>query len=229
MKVRIRFKKLGMIKFISHLDMVRMFGRAFKRAGVPVKWSQGFNPTPLLSIAVPLSVGLESEDEFMDIDLEDGYDLSRLKTDLQEHLPEGIEITQVMTDFNPTSIFQRVETTDYQMIFPQEAKVTLDAMTEAVRRLLDSTEVIVPRKRKKKGKKIVIDEDIRPLINKVDIKEGEQGLTLFVNLSSNAESNLRPDRFLMGLQNVSDLEFDRDLVQIRKLKNFDAKGLSIDD
>lgn len=229
MKVRVRFKKLGMIKFISHLDMIRMFSRAFKRAGIPVKWSQGFNPNPLLSIAVPLSVGLESEDEVMDLELEDDYDLTRLKPDLQKHLPQGIEIIQVTNDFNPVSIFRRIESTDYQMIYPKETQVSYEAMKIGVEKLLNASEVMIPRKRKKKGRKILIDEDIRPLINSVKIEDGNQGLTLFVNLSSNAEANLRPDRFLMGLKKASNIDFDGDLVQIRKLKNYDAEGLTIDD
>lgn len=229
MKVRIRFKKLGMIKFISHLDMIRMFSRSFNRAGIPIKWSQGYNPTPLLSIAVPLSVGVESEDEFMDLELEDDYDLSNFKSDLREHLPEGIELVEVMSEFNPTSIFQRLESTDYKLIFPREAEVTAEEMERGVEELLNSQEISIPRRRKKRGKKILIDEDIRPLINHVEIESGNGELTLRANLSSGADANLRPDRFLMGLQKVSSLDFDIDLVQIRKLKNYDGEGHEIHD
>src|SRR5699024_2105460 len=118
---------------------------------------------------------------------------------------------------------------DYQMIYPKETQVSYEAMKIGVEKLLNASEVMIPRKRKKKGRKILIDEDIRPLINSVKIEDGNQGLTLFVNLSSNAEANLRPDRFLMGLKKASNIDFDGDLVQIRKLKNYDAEGLTIDD
>ena len=66
---RIRYSKTGILKFIGHLDMLRTFQRAFRRASVPLEYSKGFNPHPLVSFAYPLGLGMTSEDEYADITL----------------------------------------------------------------------------------------------------------------------------------------------------------------
>ena len=118
MQLRMAFKKTGMIKFISHLDTIRLFNRAIQRAGVPILWSEGFNPHQKLSIAQPLSVGMESEFEVMDLEVEDGADPEKIKAMLNEALPEGMEIIEATADFDPKSVFERIAKTQYRFFFP---------------------------------------------------------------------------------------------------------------
>jgi radical SAM-linked protein len=93
---RILFEKTGNAVWISHLDLMRLFQRAFKRAGLPLKHTQGFNPRPSVSIALPLSVGVESHCELLDFEL-DGTAVScgEIQQKLNDALVEGVRVLQV--------------------------------------------------------------------------------------------------------------------------------------
>ena len=93
---RLLFEKTGNAVWISHLDLMRLFQRAFKRAGLPLKHSQGYNPRPLVAIAMPLSVGVESVCELLDFELE-GCDISNpeIKERLNKTLVDGIHVRHV--------------------------------------------------------------------------------------------------------------------------------------
>lgn len=91
---RLLFEKTGNAVWISHLDLMRVFQRAFRRAGLLLKHSQGFTPRAIVSIALPLSVGVESVCELLDFELEDGGMVTPRQ--LNEKLPEGIRVLQVL-------------------------------------------------------------------------------------------------------------------------------------
>lgn len=93
-KLRLRFKKTGRAAYISHLDLMRVMQRAFLRAGIPLKYSEGFNPHALISIALPLSVGCASRCELMDFRLGGEADLAELPARLSAVMPEGVVVTE---------------------------------------------------------------------------------------------------------------------------------------
>lgn len=90
-KLRLRFSKTGRAVYISHLDLMRTMQRAFSRAGLGLKYSEGFNPHAKISIVLPLSVGMASQCEFLDFSLTEKTDLSSLPERLNRAMPEGIE------------------------------------------------------------------------------------------------------------------------------------------
>ena len=92
-KLRLRFEKTGRAVYISHLDLMHTMQRAFSRAGYELKYSEGFNPHPQISIALPLSVGVASRCEIMDFRLVGDAVLSELPEKLSAVLPEGIRVT----------------------------------------------------------------------------------------------------------------------------------------
>lgn len=96
---RLIFEKTGRSVWISHLDLMRLFQRAFKRAGLPLTHTQGYNPRPSVSIALPLSVGIQSKCELLDFEL-DGVDLSceEIRSRLNRCLVEGIQVVDVYTN-----------------------------------------------------------------------------------------------------------------------------------
>ena len=94
-RLRIRFSRGQEVKFISHLDIMRLWQRAFSRAGISVVYSEGFNPHPRISLAAPLAVGVTSEAELMDIILTKLVSPHFLTTALSQQLPPGVEILQV--------------------------------------------------------------------------------------------------------------------------------------
>ena len=90
---RALFEKTGNAVYISHLDLMRLFQRAFKRAGLPLTHTQGYNPRPSVSIALPLSVGVESHCELLDFDLEsDSISCDEMKERLNEVLVDGVRV-----------------------------------------------------------------------------------------------------------------------------------------
>jgi radical SAM-linked protein len=94
------FTKKGAMRYISHLDLMRLFMRAMRRAELPVKMSEGFSPHPKLSISRALKLGLESEHEEAAVVLKEFILPEEFQSRLQKQLPEGITIKDVKRDFN---------------------------------------------------------------------------------------------------------------------------------
>jgi len=94
-RLRIRFRRGKEVKYISHLDLMRLWQRAFNRAGISLAYSAGFHPHPRISLAVPLALGVTGDAELMDIVVDKWVSPHSLATALSEQLPSGIEIQQV--------------------------------------------------------------------------------------------------------------------------------------
>lgn len=94
------FSKKGPMKYISHLDLMRLFQRAFRRAGLPLKMTEGFNPHPKFSIKRALKLGLESEHEEATVTLRESMNVGNFKEKLEKQLPEGIEIKDAQGNIN---------------------------------------------------------------------------------------------------------------------------------
>lgn len=225
MELRLAFKKMGMIKFISHLDTLRVFTRAIQRAEIPVLWSEGFNPHQKLSIAQPLSVGMESEFEVMDLEVEDDYPYEELKEALNRELPKGIEIMEVTPDFDKKSVFDRIRKTEYRLFFPEEFYPERKKLEDIMEEAMKHDEILVKRRKKKGRKRIIVDEDIKPGIYSLDWQDAEEGYGLYAVLRAGSEGNLRPDRLLAGLFETSGV--DVDFVQIRRLRSWDGDDFEV--
>lgn len=96
LEITIRFAKLGIMRFVSHLDLMRLFQRALRRAGIPVAFSEGFNPHIKLKVIPALKLGVESRDLKVIVRLKEDFENTRLKELLQNNLPIGIEILEVI-------------------------------------------------------------------------------------------------------------------------------------
>lgn len=95
MDVRVRFTKYGPIKYVGHLDLMRYFQKALRRSGLPLSFTKGFSPHPILSFASPLGVGITSEGEYMDFSLDQDVPLSEIRAKLNAEEAYGIEILSV--------------------------------------------------------------------------------------------------------------------------------------
>lgn len=93
MKIRIKFRKYGALKFVGHLDMMRYFQKALKRAGIDMKYSEGFNPHMIMSFAAPLGVGITSDGEYFDIEVLSTKSTAESLKILNEAMVEGVEVT----------------------------------------------------------------------------------------------------------------------------------------
>ncbi|MEK7376032.1 MAG: TIGR03936 family radical SAM-associated protein [Candidatus Margulisiibacteriota bacterium] len=147
---RIRIKYNKSLIFIGHLDMVRLWERAIRRADIPVSYSQGFNPRQKLSFGPPLSLGIASDCEFLDIYLDKWLGPDFVKEDLTKTLPEGIKI------IDATNVFPGMESlSSFIKTAVYEIKTNEDA-SERIKEILALTEIQAERKEKK--------INIRPMI-----------------------------------------------------------------
>ena len=159
---RLLFEKTGSAVWISHLDLMRLFQRAFKRADLPLKHTQGFNPRPSVSIALPLSVGVDSVCELLDFDL-DGMNVSceEITDRLNKALVSGIVVHKT---YEGGRKLRDLALLDCKVTMEYDRGVPCDA-ERAIRELFDRESVTVA----KKTKNGVQDQDVIPLIRKLDV------------------------------------------------------------
>lgn len=169
---RILFEKKGKAVWISHLDLMRLFQRAFKRAGLPLTHTQGFNPRPSVSIALPLSVGVESCCELLDFDLDGDKVANRIvRGKLNDYLVPGIRVIKVYDNgqkIKNLALLDTIVTLEYDEGIP----------ADAVRKLEDffaQEEIPVEKKTKSGG---IQDQNIVPMIRALEVAQSDDNTVL---------------------------------------------------
>lgn len=164
---RALFEKLDNARFISHLDLMRLFQRAFKRAGLPLTHTQGFNPRPSVSIALPLSLGAESHCELLDFDLESPVPLEDIRNRLNAALIDGIRVREVYDNgakIKYLALLQSRLTLEYDGGIPAGAESSIGQ--------LFARETLVLEKKNRNG---VTQQDIIPMIRNLEISRISEG------------------------------------------------------
>ena len=164
---RALFEKVGTARFISHLDLMRLFQRAFKRAGLPLTHTQGFNPRPSVSIALPLSLGAESHCELLDFDLESPVPLEDIRDRLNAALIDGIRVREVYDNgakIKYLALLQSRLTLEYDGGIPAGAESAIGQ--------LFARETLVLEKKNRNG---VTQQDIIPMIRNLEISRISEG------------------------------------------------------
>lgn len=170
-----RYKKFGRAKYISHLDMVRVFNRVFRRGGIPIAYSEGFNPHPKISFALPLSVFYESECEIMLFSVTEETTEAALLEKFTSVMPEGLEVIEVKSGKPDV---KHLSYCLYNVYCSLPAQNELDSF-------LSLGSMVVP----KKTKSGIKDTDIRCDI--ADIKIEKDCMSML--LSAGSQANLKPD------------------------------------
>ena len=164
---RILFEKKGNAVWISHLDLMRLFQRAFKRGNLPLKHTQGFNPRPSVSIAQPLSVGIESSCELLDFDFDGDKITNRVvRGRLNDLMVPGIKIIKVYDNgrkIRDLALLDTVVTLEYDAGVPAGA-------ADKIRELFSREEVLVEKKTKSNG---IQDQNIIPMIKSMEVVQPE--------------------------------------------------------
>ena len=161
---RILFEKKGNAVWISHLDLMRLFQRAFKRAGLPLTHTQGFNPRPSVSIALPLSVGVESCCELLDFDLDGDKVANRIvRGKLNDYLLPGIRVIKVYDNGQKIKHLALLDTMEYDAGVPADATAKLEQFF--------AQEEILAEKKTKSGD--IIDQNIVPMIKALEVIQAD--------------------------------------------------------
>ena len=160
---RALFEKTGNAIFISHLDLMRLFQRAFKRAGLRLTHTQGFNPRPSVSMALPLSLGIESKCELMDFELEGQIpDNEEIRTRLNQSLISGVRVLSIYDSASKIKNLAFLDCTltlEYDDGVPEKGNQRIVELFQSKQLLLE-----------KKGKHGTTEQDIIPLIKRIQVE-----------------------------------------------------------
>ena len=190
-RLRITFAKGEEIKYISHLDLMRVWERTLRRAGVPLAYSHGFNPRPKISIAAPLPVGFMGRAEVMDVWLTRYISPKNFAKCLIPHLPPGLEVLSVEVVYPKSPSLQSLVRSAEYRVTVQGAE-SREEIEGRLRELLSAEHL--PRQRRGK------EYDLRPLIEDLWIEgRAEGGWVLGMRLRAGADGTGRPDEVLKAL------------------------------
>ena len=190
-KVRLQYKKLSRAVYISHLDIMRTFQRALKRADIAVKHTEGFNPHPYISIALPLSLGYRGECEFLDMEILDDMPCEEIVERLNRALPEGIEAVKAYENGRKVReiAFSEYEITlEYDNGIPQGA---CSALSDFLRR-----EEIVVIKKSKRGES---ETNIAPMIRRFNVSEDGENVVIDAFLAA-GNTSLNPEYVVRAIE-----------------------------
>ena len=214
MKILCKFTKLGYLKFISHLDLVDLFQRTLFQNKVDVKFSEGFNPHPRMSIAYPLPLGIESNSEYMEIYLNSKIDLKDFLIKMNERLPQGIKIVEAKYD-DDESISNKVKSVVYAFkllnTFYDKNK-DIDVAKELNK--INAMDIVeIERKRKKGKRRIFVKENAKDYLNRLELKDN----AIYAYIKMSEQGSLKPALVFDILNSYTDIvmdELDIDLERI---------------
>ena len=214
---RALFEKKGNAIWISHLDLMRLFQRSFKRAGLSLTHTQGFNPRPSVSIALPLSVGVESQCELLDFDL-DGQQISceEICTRLNENLIPGVKVLLVYENGRKLKDLAYLHCSlslEYDNGVPGGAE-------DAITHLFAQEAVSVPKKTKNNG---IQDQNIIPMIQSLRVRRvGEREVVLDAVVCCQ-NPTLNPMQLHLAIERYLP-EWKPDFVRCSRLEIFDVNS-----
>ena len=236
LKVRIRFRKYSIMKYIGHLDILRYFQKCMRRAEIDISYSGGFSPHQIMSFAAPLGVGLISDGEYLDISVESS-DSSKVSMEkLNSVMVPGIKITSYKKlddkDKNAMSI---VACADYYVYPKERIKLpSVDKLLQAKKDFYDEAKTILVTKQTKKSEKVM---DLKALVYDFDITTKDingiaDNTCFYIKLSTGSVDNVKPELFLKAFFDYMGVEFVETDYQIHRLDLYcdrDGELISLSD
>ncbi len=184
------------VKYISHLDFIRLFHRAVRRADLEMTFSQGFNPHPVMTVALPLSVGVTSDCEYMKIGFEQDYAEQYVVDTLNSSMPLGYKFTACRRLQAKEIDLTKIDSILYRVEIETDSSVDVESFM--------TNTVIEVMKKSKSGEKL---SDIRPHIFEMNIVDNSNGiLVIDMTLSAGCGYNLKPDTVIDAMKKYSDFE-----------------------
>lgn len=217
--IRTKFRRGEEVKFISHLDLMKVFERAIRRARIPIAYSQGFNPHPSMVFGLPLGVGVTSEAEYGDFEItDDQLSINEFVERLNAQLPRGLEILSAKYRKSKENIMATVAAAEYAVIVGIQSECTERDLKASLHKYLAQNEIIV-KKRTKSGIK---DTNIRNMIFDLSFELqpcGTFNIIKFTMLvSAGSKANLKPDLLIESIFDY--LKFDYEIERINRTKLF---------
>lgn len=210
-KYRMLFAKTGRAVYISHLDLMRTITRAFLRAECRLKYSEGFNPHPNISIALPLSVGCESVCEIMDFKMLEDMPCEEIKSRISDQFPEGIDVIDV---YEMQRKVKEIKWLRISGVFEYDERDAAQ-MAEKLNEFYAAESIVIT----KKTKRGMGERDIRPAIKEISF-EASGGDVILSAVISAQEPTLNPELIADALRQLAP-EYAPDFAKFRRLEIFD--------
>ena len=209
MKVRIKFAKEGMMKFIGHLDIMRYFQKAIRRAELQIAYSEGFSPHMILSFAAPLGVGITSLGEYFDMELTREMPTEEIRRRLDQEMVEGMRVLSArrVPDGKNSKAMSLVAAADYRILF-REGRQPSGGWKEKAAEFFAQESIVIWRKTKRSEK----ETDIRPWIYQMEV----QGEDLWMQVSTGSVSNLKPELVMDAFAAFLGEELPADAYQVQR-------------
>ncbi len=186
MKLRIKFSKHGVLKFIGHLDVMRYFQKAIRRAEIDIAYSTGFSPHQIMSFAAPLGIGLESNGEYMDIEVNSLTTSTQILETLNSQMVDGIQILEVkLLPENAGNAMASVAAASYSICFREGCQPQF-LNQETVTEFFEQPEIIVTKQTKRSESTF----DMKPSLYAFSLCQDNKTLLLTVDASSSG--NIKP-------------------------------------
>lgn len=200
MKVRVKFAKDGAMKFIGHLDVMRFFQKAIRRAGIDIAYSEGFSPHMIMSFANPLGVGITSEGEYFDMQLKTPLTSEEIVCRLNGTMVDGVRVLSAVQvpDEKASKAMSLVEAADYRLRF-RETQTLPENWKEQFTAFMERPSIKVLKKTKKGEREM----DLRPLVYDWHFDEND---SVFMRVSSGSTDNLKPELVLEAYMRDADIE-----------------------
>lgn len=225
MKARVKFAKTGAMKFIGHLDIMRYFQKAIRRADIDIAYSEGYSPHMIMSFAAPLGVGIESYGEYFDMELKSADSSEEMTRRLNNAMVDGMEIVSIVQvpDGKASKAMSLVAAADYEVRF-REGYAPCEDWIGKISDFMNQEQILVVKKTKKSEQEM----DIRPHIYKYGLTE--DGAVL-LQVAAGSAMNLKPELVMEAFFAYLNREWDMLAVCTTRLEvyaDIDGKLVSLE-
>ena len=212
-KIRIKFAKYGAMKFIGHLDMMRFFQKAIRRAGIDIKYSEGFSPHQIMSFAAPLGVGIESSGEYMDIEVLSMTSTEDMKQALNRVMVEGVEVLSVsVLPDNAKNAMASVAAAAYKLRM-KEGNFPVDDLSGKLQDFYRQEKIPYT----KETKKSVVELDLKQGIYEIEVNS-DGAICMLVNASSSG--NIKPTMIFEKFCEFAGIEIPQSAYQVTRIETY---------
>lgn len=218
--VRLNFSKTGRAIYISHLDINRMMTRAVRRAKLPMWYTEGFNPHPYLTFALPLSLGQSSDCEYMDIRIEGDITDEEILNRLNAVLPEGVKFLSVSA---PVYDAKEIEKALYFVKLVFKDAETSKGFAERAQTLAEGEELLAEKRGKKGHRKVMKQINLIDFIYDMKFSTADNIVNLQCVLAAGNTNNLNPTLLVETLEKEIGIEHEMEYIVRRKLITKDNK------
>ena len=221
MRIRIKFRKYGVMRFIGHLDIMRYFQKAMRRANIDIAYSEGFSPHQIMSFAAPLGVGITSDGEYLDIEVHSTKSTDESRDALNAVMVDGIEITEyVALRQDAKKAMTSVAAADYIVYFKNQIDFTQEELEEKIHQYYEERDTIEVTKQTKKSERVI---DIKPLIYRFSPCNLEESgwQRFFLQLSTGSTDNIKPELVLQDFYQYFGKTYDPFNMQIHRVETYE--------